>query len=457
VLDAAGIQLAKRRLNTIDGLDIVVVEVVQRAGRGALAPLTLKVQSRYVLFLRRFKGATEVLLELGVGNVGDGASCDTFVQQLEEAREGDREADIAKVTGRSVVVGAGRIGVVMLRCYLANPSVVTSAEKSCRKSIADHATMPDTSFIASAPMTRKATTKALPAPRDVHSIKHLQAALSASGDYVYAYYGKKEHPESPFYVGKGRGNRVLTHWENAASTKPLGDLKDQEIEIRKILESGRLPTVKLLAYNVEETAPEHTYSLVERVIQDAFGIQKVWDKRPGMDDRLVDVHASTLVQVREDSARSPVLSLDALVGLKGGHDTINLQKLVSVADGPVLLVGLMKTYHPSYSHGQLAQMARMYWKLEHLRALPALKAAKNASLIAWRTLGGFPTIVGAWRIKKNSFDNSHPAGRYSVVLQRPDFELRRQTIGRRLEGNGTNYMGPRIVLPDTRIDIIKNS
>jgi hypothetical protein len=334
----------------------------------------------------------------------------------------------------------------MRRCYLAGSDVVASPTAIVGAASLLALQCLITSLLAAAPMTKKATTTALPRPKDAHSMKHLRTALRASGDYVYAYYGKKEHPESPFYVGKGRDNRVLAHWENAASTRASGDLKDQELEIRKILESGRLPTVKLLAYNVETTAPEHAYSLVERVIQDAFGIQKVWDKRPGMDDRLVDVHASTLVQVREDSARSPVLSLDALVGLKGERDTIDLKKLVSEAGGPVLLVGLMKTYHPSYSHGQLAQMARMYWSLERFLALPNLKAAKNASLIAWRTLGGVPTIVGAWRIKKNSFDNSHADGRYSVALERPDLDLRRKTIGRHLEGDGKKYMGPRIVL-----------
>jgi hypothetical protein len=299
-------------------------------------------------------------------------------------------------------------------------------------------------------MKKQTTAKKLNTPEDAYPIKHLRAALQASGDYVYAYYGKKDDPESPFYVGKGRGDRVLTHWKNAVSAKPLAELKDQEIEIRKILQEGRLPTVKLLAYNVEHTAPEGVYSLVERVIQDAFGIQKVWQKRPGMNDRVVKVPASTLVQVREDSARSPVLSFDALVGLKGDRRCVELSELVALAGGaPVLLVGLMKTFHPSYSSSQLAEMARMYWSLGRFRktTLPTLQAAGNAALLAWRTLDGRPTIVGAWRIKKGSFDNAHRSGRYAFTLKRPDLELRRQTIGVRLVGKGTSYMGPRILLP----------
>jgi hypothetical protein len=155
------------------------------------------------------------------------------------------------------------------------------------------------------------------------------------------------------------------------------------------------------------------------------------------------------VQVREDSARSPVLSFDALIGLKGNRSPVELDELVALAGAPVLLVGLMKTFHPSYSSSQLAEMARMYWSLGRFRktTLPALQAVSNAALLAWRTIDGRPTIVGAWRIKKGSFNNARRSGRYALTLQRPDLELRRQTIGVRLVGKGTNYMGPRILLP----------
>jgi hypothetical protein len=167
-----------------------------------------------------------------------------------------------------------------------------------------------------------------------------------------------------------------------------------------------------------------------------------------MDDRMVNTHPSTLVQVREDSSGSPVLSFDALIGLRGMRSTIELSELVTLAGAPILLVGLMKTYHPSYSHAQLAAMARMYWRLEHLKAFPALRGASNAALLAWRTLGGVPTIVGAWRIKKNSFIGSHVVARYSVSLERPDLELRRKFIGVHLPGTGMNYIGLRIFLPE---------
>jgi len=44
-------------------------------------------------------------------------------------------------------------------------------------------------------MTKHTAAKKLFTPEDVYPIKHLRAALQASGDYIYAYYGKKDDPE----------------------------------------------------------------------------------------------------------------------------------------------------------------------------------------------------------------------------------------------------------------------
>lgn len=297
-------------------------------------------------------------------------------------------------------------------------------------------------------MPSKPYLSALSAPSDVYPIKALRQALKSSGDYVYAYYGRKSNPEAPFYVGKGKGTRVLDHWQNAISSTADKSLKDQEMEIRSILRSGQLPVVKLLAYNVETTPRDKVYSLVERVIQDAFGIQKVWEKHPGMDDREVPLAVSSLVQVREDSARTPVQSLDALIGWRGNRETVTKDELPVRAQGPVLLVGLMKTFHPSFSPRQLAEMARMYWDLAKYEgtSLGTLEDSKNAALLAWRKIDGRPTIVGAWRIQRGTFTLHRPSGRTAVGLQKPDLLLRREVIGLHLDGSGTKYMGPRILL-----------
>ncbi|MES4787767.1 MAG: hypothetical protein C4294_20355, partial [Nitrospiraceae bacterium] len=183
-------------------------------------------------------------------------------------------------------------------------------------------------------------------------------------------------------------------------------------------------------------------SVVERVIQDAFGIQKVWEKRPAA-SRLVEVRVSTLVQVREDSSNTPTQSLDALVALKGGRRRVGKQEMANVASNPVLLVGLSKTFHASYSPDQLAEMARMYWNL--LSRFGNTSYPASPVLLAWVSLKTIPTVVGAWRIVHGSFE-THDLRQSCRVIE--DLVLRREFIGLQLDGKGNSYQGPQIIFPN---------
>ncbi len=282
----------------------------------------------------------------------------------------------------------------------------------------------------------------LPSVKDVYS-KKVNSALTSMGDYVYAYYRPGEF--HPFYVGKGKNSRVLDHWKNAI--KKERPEKKQEKEIRRILESKKLPTIKLLAYNLQKTK-EDVNSVAERVLQDAFGIQSVWEKRGGV-ERL-NVKEGQLLQEREDSSRYPVLSLDAVIAkeMAEQYEEMKLDDLVNKLGAPILLVGLSKTYHSSYSREQLAEMARMYWNLDKYNKngkLDILNKAKNSVLLAWTSkLNKSPTIVGAWQIKRGSCKSEDGRDAFEVVT---DLDLHNKCIGIKLDGTGNKYQGPRIKIP----------
>lgn len=279
-----------------------------------------------------------------------------------------------------------------------------------------------------------------PLPSDVYPARPLSKALLALGNYVYAYYRPGEL--IPFYVGKGSANRVLDHWKNAVKS---GN-RLQEVEIRSILEK-QIPTIKLLAYNLERTPRAKVSLVAERVLQDAFGIQKVWEKKAGK-KRLTKVPAS-LLQIREDSKESPVLSIESVLAKCGDREEISPSDVAEKFDAPVLLVGLLKTYHPSYGQEHLAEMARKYWNLDLRAKFPDLRQHKAAILLAWSSkIDGQPRIVGAWRIKMGTWKKE--AGRYSAQVQDvSDLELRKACIGMRLPRTGNSWQGQRIVLPSS--------
>lgn len=270
----------------------------------------------------------------------------------------------------------------------------------------------------------------------------LGRALAQLGDYVYAYYRPNEL--QPFYVGKGNKSRVLAHWNSA---RAKGD-KAHEQEIRTILREGRLPTIKLLAYSLERTKRSNVNATVERVLQDAFGIQKVVEKRPGI-ERLVPQKA-VLLQTREDSSRTPVLTLDAVLAKSALRPERSLQQIADMVAAPVLLVGISDTYHPKYSPEQLGEMARMYWKLDKYEntTLPAFRRASDAVLLAWSSqLNGAPMIVGAWRVQPRSMRTVKTGRKLVKLADQVDLGLRKVCIGLQLPGKGNNWQGPRIAIP----------
>lgn len=265
----------------------------------------------------------------------------------------------------------------------------------------------------------------------------IASALGARGQYVYAYYEPGAY--EPFYVGKGSGTRALDHWKNAIKNAK----RPQELRIASILRKGETPHVRLLAYNLESST-EDRHALAERVLQDAFGIQAVMEKTPG-GDRLRD-QPVRLLQKREDSAKKRPLSLEAVLAMHSRSEPLSPQSFAACSEAhgcPILLVGLMKTFHPAYQDTHLKEMARMYWNLEKYKgtSLPQLLSRK-AILVAWTSkLTGLPVAIGAWRIDGRKALVSD--GRYAFPAS-GDAALKREFLGARLEGKGNHWQGPRL-------------
>ena len=150
-----------------------------------------------------------------------------------------------------------------------------------------------------------------------------------------------------------------------------------------------------------------------------------------------------------------MLSLEAAY-CKGRFDDANViipKTLALEGKAPVLLVGLSKSYHTSYTQADLSEMARMYWKLDKFEntTLPALLQSEAAVLAGWTSKFGGPQIMGIWRIKKGSFKRVKRGKKIRYMCEVETdfyFPLRKKFLGSRLSGVGHSYQGPHIYLPD---------
>jgi hypothetical protein len=87
-------------------------------------------------------------------------------------------------------------------------------------------------------------------------------------NYVYVYSDPRN--DKPFYIGKGRGNRVFSHLDDTSET-------DKVAAIDSIRESGKEPRIDILRYGLTEAEA----LLVEAAAIDLIGLSKLSNQVSG--------------------------------------------------------------------------------------------------------------------------------------------------------------------------------
>jgi len=156
---------------------------------------------------------------------------------------------------------------------------------------------------------------------------HLPPGVAENlGHYVYLYID----PDSgePFYVGKGVGERVLSH---------LADDQDSEKtrKIHALRESGRLPKLEILAHGLRD---DETAFRVEAAVIDALGIGSLTNRVSGW-----------------KSLQVGRMSLDDLVGFYAAKPA----KITY----PVLLIRINKLFRKGMTERELYEATRGIWRV----------------------------------------------------------------------------------------------
>lgn len=160
--------------------------------------------------------------------------------------------------------------------------------------------------------------------------------IKTLGSYVYIY--SDPDTQKPFYVGKGKGNRVFDHLKDDSDTPKVA-------KIQQLLRHGKAPCIEILAYGLDE----ETALIVEAAAIDLIGIDNLTNEVRGFEPRKYD--------------RIKVEELEAQYGSDVLKEKDIKQKLI--------MIRINSTYSDSLSPLELYEMTRGYWRVDVERAKQA--------------------------------------------------------------------------------------
>lgn len=160
--------------------------------------------------------------------------------------------------------------------------------------------------------------------------------IKTLGSYVYIY--SDPDTQEPFYVGKGKGNRVFDHLKDDSDTPKVA-------KIQQLLRHGKAPCIEILAYGLDE----ETALIVEAAAIDLIGIDNLTNEVRGFESRKY--------------GRIKVEELEAQYGSDVLKEKDIKQKLI--------MIRINSTYSDSLSPLELYEMTRGYWRVDVERAKQA--------------------------------------------------------------------------------------
>lgn len=166
-----------------------------------------------------------------------------------------------------------------------------------------------------------------------------QKTIDELGYYVYVYSNPDTH--KPFYVGKGKGNRVFDHLSY--------DNDSQKVQyIQKLLQENKEPIIEILVHGVDE----ETAFKVEAAAIDLIGIENLTNVQRGH-------HSSTYGKIEV-----------SLLESRYNCEELTLEDF----EENVILIRINKLYHNDMTPYELYEATRAYWRVN----LEQVKKAKYA-------------------------------------------------------------------------------
>lgn len=151
------------------------------------------------------------------------------------------------------------------------------------------------------------------------------------GYYVYAYVNPVN--DTIFYVGKGKGQRVLSHLQDTSKT-------EKAAAIRQITATGKLPEIHIVAHGLKD---EQTALRIEGAVIDALGLPSLTNRVRGW--KAIEFGRTPLRHVVAHYRRQPV-----------------------TVSEPAVLIRINRLYRPTMTATELYDATRASWRVGNRRS-----------------------------------------------------------------------------------------
>ena len=218
-------------------------------------------------------------------------------------------------------------------------------------------------------------------------------SIEALKYYVYVY--SDPDTKKPFYVGKGKGNRVFSHLNNNSES-------EKAQKINEILEKGKKPIIEILAHGLDE----ETAFKVEAAAIDLIGIKNLTNRQRG--------HESS------SYGKIEVSLLDA----RYSHEKLDPNDIID----NIMFIRINKRYRNDMTPMEIYEATRGYWKLKLENAKKVdyvLSVYDGMVLEVYEVAEWFPAL-STYMDRPGKTSPEELQGRYEFVGKIADEEIRKR-------------------------------
>ncbi len=222
-------------------------------------------------------------------------------------------------------------------------------------------------------------------PNTINSLEH----------YVYVY--SDPDTKEPFYVGKGKGNRVFTHLDEQSEN-------DKVHKINEIRERGKEPIIEILAHGLDnETALK-----VEAAAIDLIGIKNLTNIQRG--------HGSS------SYGKIEVSKLEA----RYSFEEVNKEDITD----NMMLIKIKQRYRNDMTPFELYEATRGYWRvnLEKAKGIKYVLSVYDGMVLEVYEVAEWLPALSTFMDRPNKSSPIDVEGRYEFVGKIAEEDIRKKFV-----------------------------